>query len=127
MPTITAPAPAASRKQETLADQLVDLERQIADLSEKADNTRKELIASIKLGNSVETLAARLTVYQSTSHTVDFDQLVSLKPGWARRVTRKVLDQSKFALLYKAEQIPDDVLAIVQHKEGPLQLRVTRR
>lgn len=127
MPTKTAAAPSATKYQADLADQLVAVEAQIAELAAEQAELRAKLVKSIGNGNSVETPVARLTVTDSTSTIVDFETLVSTHPVWARRVTTKVLDLAKFKGLLVAKAVPQDILDLVSYKTGNPFLRVTHR
>lgn len=128
MPTTTPAAPAATRKQAALVETTLELEDRLAALVSELEIVRGKLVDSIGFGNSIEVAdVARVTVTRNTSVTVDFETLVKAKPGWARRVTKKVLDQAKLTHLVKADAIPEDVKPLLVLREGPLFARITRR
>lgn len=126
--TITATAPTASKLVSEAAAELFALRAQIEDLQAAEDELETSLIAAIGLGNSVEVEGvALLTVYNSTTSTVDFDAVTALHPTWVRRITQKVIDTKKFGLLLKAGEVPEDVVAIVKTKTTKDTLKVTKR
>jgi hypothetical protein len=128
MPTKTPEAPIATRKQVAMAEQLVELEAQLATLNENIGAVKADLVKSIGNGNSIEVPGlARLTVTDSVQTVVDFETLITNKPVWARRVTRKVLDLAKFKGLLAADAVPDDVLPLVSYKTSDPFLRLTLR
>jgi hypothetical protein len=125
MPTKTTEAPIATRKQVAMAEQLVE---QLAALNANIGAVKADLVNSIGNGNSIEVPGlARLTVTDSVQTIIDFETLITNKPVWARRVTRKVLDLAKFKGLLAADAIPADVLPLVSYKTSDPFLRVTIR
>lgn len=127
MSTKTA-SPKATRRQFVLIEEHLELEARIEDLNEQLAEVKARLVKSIGLGNTVEVSdVAQFTVTTQTSYAVDFDALIVLRPYWARKVTKKVFDRAKFSLLRKANEVPEDVLDIVEEEVSAPFLRITLR
>lgn len=117
----------AASKTPTLVAELVDLDRQLEELSERRDAVAKDLIDRLGIGGTVETDEARVTVVQNLSEVVDFETLKSMHPTWARKVTKSVLNTAKFNLLRKAGEVPEDIIPLIKVKASAAFLRVTPR
>ena len=79
-------------------------------------------------GGSIETAEAKVTVAQNVAFTTTLEELEAIGRGhWARRVTRKVIDQAQLTLLRKAGQLPADVEGVLTEKVSAPYLRITRR
>lgn len=123
----SSPTVPGSLQLDHLARVRCELVAQLEALQAELDEVDAKLIETLGVGNAVETSTDRICVVQNINTKVDFDSLVALRPTWARKVTKRVLDTAKFNLLRKANEVPADVLDLVQEIPGKPFLRVTKR
>lgn len=109
-----------------MIDSYVDVSAQIEALEEKRSNLATALVARIGVGNTAETTEAKVTITQNTSYVMDYETFVATaRPGLVRQLTKKVLDNTKFQALLKADLLPPDVRALVQQKTSAPYPRLT--
>lgn len=123
----SSPTIQSSLSTDHLARRRCELVASLEALQDELAEIDAKLVEIIGVGNAVETSTDRYAVVQAVNSKVDFDALVALRPTWARKVTKRVLDSAKFNLLRKANEVPADVLALVQEIPGKPYLRVTKR
>lgn len=108
-------------------DEIIELQERIETLEAELQEKQQIVIKRLGVGGTLDQGDVQVTVVQNTSYTVDFDALVAVKPGWARRVTRKVLDQARFTALRKADALPVEVAELIVEKLSEPYLRITKR
>jgi hypothetical protein len=125
--TATPTVPKATKRQAELISSKLDLELRIDELSAELAEIDEKLIKSIGVGNTVTTDEAQVTPTVQTQSVIKFEDLVEAAPYWARKVTKKSLDQAKFTMLRKAGVVPQNVLDLVKERTTKPFLRVTLR
>lgn len=118
--------PAKAREASRLVASLADVKAEAERLDERQTAIEQELIRLIGVGETVVVDEIQLTVVQAVEHRVDYETLLDVaRPGFIRKVTRKVLDTQKFQLLRKAGEVPAEVMEIVQVITRAPHLRIT--
>ena len=112
---------------ETLIREVLDLEVEAVRLATEIKARKALLVKQIGVGQSVETERALVTIVQNTTVTLDLDELRAVRPGWATKLSKRVLDQAKLTLLRKAAQLPSDVEALLVETPQAPYVKITPR